>query len=52
MKTESKIKEAIEYLENIHHPSPNMGYEKAGAIAALKWVLSKEKGLPVWIGTR
>ena len=51
MKTKTEIQEYIRELEGRHHSSPNMGYERAGAISALKWVLDKGKRKPV-IGYR
>jgi len=52
MQTEEKIKKALKYLEEQRHPSPNMGYERQGAIDALRWVLGDSDEIPMHIGTR
>ena len=51
MKKKKEIEQFLKELEERHHPSPNMGYERAGAIAALEWVLNKKDYKPV-IGYR
>ena len=51
MKTGKEIREFLEEIRARHHPSPNMGYERAGAISALEWVLGSKSVKPV-IGRR
>jgi len=56
MKTEEQIKKAIEYFKE-HRGAGNMGYETAGAVDALNWVLEledhhKRAEVPTWIGRR
>jgi len=46
MRTEEEIKEFLKELEERHSSSANMGYERAGAIAALEWVLDRAKVKP------
>lgn len=51
MKKKKEIEQFLRELEGRHHPSPNMGYERSGAIQALEWVLGLKEYKPV-IGYR
>ena len=51
MKTEKEIKVFLEELNKRSSLSPNMNYERSGAVGALEWVLDMKVSKPV-IGHR